>query len=57
MPRYRARVRIDSYADVSVEAEDEDQARDFAITAGYETMYPDVSDIEVDWIEEEREQA
>lgn len=52
VPHFRARVEIRGYADVTVEAEDEDQARDFAVTAGYETMYPEISDIDVEWIEE-----
>lgn len=49
--KYAARVRIESYADVTVEADDEDTARDFALTAGFETPFPEISDIEIEWIE------
>jgi hypothetical protein len=54
VPRYKARIRLDAYVDVTVEADDEETARDFALTEGYETPFPEVSDIEVEWIEEER---
>ena len=53
MPRYKARVRLDAYVDVTVEADDEEQARDFEMTAASETMYPELSAFAVDWIEEE----
>ncbi|TMC48779.1 MAG: hypothetical protein E6J20_18595 [Chloroflexi bacterium] len=53
MPRFNARVTMDVYVDVTVEAEDEETARDCALQQAWETLYPQISDSEVVWIEGE----
>lgn len=48
--KYEVRVRLYAYADVKVDAENEEQARLFALDLAYETPYPEISDAEVDYV-------
>jgi hypothetical protein len=57
MTTYEARVRLYSYVDVKVDADDEDEARVSAIELAYETPYAEISDAEIDWIESDEEDA